>query len=38
MSVKSGLLGIILSENPEILNLKLIEQAVLVEKAPAENN
>lgn len=38
MSVKDGLLGIIVSKSSEPLHLKLIEQATLVEKAPAENN
>lgn len=38
MSVKDGLLGIIVSERSEPLHLKLIEHAALVEKAPAENN
>lgn len=32
MSVKDGLLGIIVSESSEPLHLKLIEQAALVEK------
>ena len=38
MCVKGGLLGSILSGNSEALNLKIIEQDDLVEKAPAENN